>query len=416
MTIAPSCASALVDFGLLLRVYIQAVILITPQYLFIDKEGNKYEGGKLGGRAGLGFFCPTTRALGMSWIQMNWPNLGDPRVPSAVGFMSDLIVRERPGKLSWISQFMPPGLPGYSVMSELNPSLCIMGVHYKGVNADPCSPAGPELLTNDQPIKPALVILLISAAWQAVTYSEFIIRIMMDGSSFRQIIEFYTRSLNGETFILSLEISLYTLSYLSVLQTVLDLHVSNDFRDRASMLQVIAPSLYVDYLLLVQTGIDIRKWILDMKNEISQSRFFGDISEGFKAASEAPVPSEHTERSGMFSFSHHFSIMDGVFNNVFGDQLNIVARPALSNIYGFGVSIFQVSLDPLFRRPTDQDLRQIISKVLEILPQLIYEQSISLAASLDRDVIDMMLFITYYSFEPQITRFLEGTQRQLIGQ
>uniref|UniRef100_A0A0W0F636 Uncharacterized protein n=1 Tax=Moniliophthora roreri TaxID=221103 RepID=A0A0W0F636_MONRR len=117
--------------------------------------------------------------------------------------------------------------------------------------------------------------------------------------------------------------------------------------------------------------------------------------------SNVPPNGYHDQGPRMFSHNSGFTITGGQFNNVHGDQVNSVT------FYAFGL------LQPQFNAVPDESA---MSRLLENIPILLYDQLSLLASSLDLSVVQLLFLLAYYSFESQIIQLIGGTSLyQLLG-
>uniref|UniRef100_A0A0W0G303 Uncharacterized protein n=1 Tax=Moniliophthora roreri TaxID=221103 RepID=A0A0W0G303_MONRR len=106
----------------------------------------------------------------------------------------------------------------------------------------------------------------------------------------------------------------------------------------------------------------------------------------------------HDQSLTMFSHNSGFAILGGQFNNVLGDQFNsggfyVLNLPQSMHFNtGFRPDHFTIDGIPIF-------LYQLLSHF---------------ALSLDLSVVQLLLLLTYHSFEPQIIQLLSGTSVQQL--
>uniref|UniRef100_A0A0W0FR35 Uncharacterized protein n=1 Tax=Moniliophthora roreri TaxID=221103 RepID=A0A0W0FR35_MONRR len=119
---------------------------------------------------------------------------------------------------------------------------------------------------------------------------------------------------------------------------------------------------------------------------------------------------DHRPDRGMFNQASRFTVTDGNFTNVQGDQITIV-NPVENHSGLYVLSILQSVQFIQFNLD-----RNAMLKLLEEVRTFSYSQLSSLASSFDRSAINVLLLLAAYrTFQPQITRLIGGTpERQLV--
>ncbi|ESK93814.1 sin3b protein [Moniliophthora roreri MCA 2997] len=142
------------------------------------------------------------------------------------------------------------------------------------------------------------------------------------------------------------------------------------------------------------------------ENPFNSERHFGPDSEVSTSSTLPSISSFYNILSGgqttaIIAQSSGFTIAGGHFNNVHGDQVNIV-NPVQAGFYALGTPQFvqSVQFNP------DQNIALMILEKIAIFS---YNQLSLLASSLDLSVVELLLFLGYHTFEPQIIRLISGT-------